>query len=165
MPEEPHISLAERLKRRVDNSPVPAARSASVLTQLLFGVSALALACFSGWCLGWFGIDTAAHALCLAGVLVTGLYGFCVVRYYRGLHMPKVEGPLKWCSTIAWLVLVGLTARLMMAGSALLTPMTLVTLMYLFFAFMGVLISRGQPRQLWLMAASTVAGSPGRSFL
>ncbi|MBQ4479976.1 MAG: hypothetical protein II943_05000 [Victivallales bacterium] len=151
----------EGLKRRVDNSPVPAARSASVLTQLLFGVSALALACFSCWCLGWFGMDAGANALCLAGVLVTGLYGFCLVRYYRGLHMPKVEGAFKGGATVAWIVLVAVAARCMMVGSALLTPMALLTLMYLFFAFMGVLISRGQPRQLWLVAASTLAGLIG----
>ena len=127
MPEEPHISFAERLKRRVDNSPVPAARSAAVLTQLLFGITALAIAVFSCFCLGWLGMDAAANALCLAGVLVTGFYGFSIVRYYRGLHMPKVEGAFKWGSTIIWVVLGTIAARCLMQRGMLLTPMALLT--------------------------------------
>ncbi|MBR6471857.1 MAG: hypothetical protein IKS83_08670 [Victivallales bacterium] len=161
MPEEPHIGFVERLKRRVDNSPVPAARSAAVLTQLLFGVSALAIVAFSCWCLGWLRMDAAANALCLAGILVTAFYGFSVVRYYRGLHMPKVEGAFKWGSAIVWLGLGWIAAQCMMRKGMLLTPMALLTLLYIFFAFLGVLISRQEPRQLGLLAASTTAGLLG----
>ena len=161
MAENSRVSFAERLRRRVDNTPVPAARSASVLTQMLFGISALSIFCFSGWCLGWMSMNAAANAVVISGLAVAALYGMTLERYYRGLHMPRLDGAAKTISGASW-VLLGILGLLFMRYCGfVVNTLTLLGLLYLFFAFLGYLISRGRPKELKLLVGSTLTGLAG----
>ncbi|MBO4619658.1 MAG: hypothetical protein J5654_06050 [Victivallales bacterium] len=161
MTENPRLSFAERLRRRVDNTPVPAARSAAVLTQMLFGISALSIFCFSGWCLGWMSMNAAANAVVISGLVVAALYGMTLERYYRGLHMPKLDGAAKTISTASWVLLGILGMMFMRYCGFVVNTLTLLGLLYLFFAFLGYLISRGRTQELKLLGGSTLTGLAG----
>lgn len=161
MTEETKIGFAERLRQHVGRGPVPASRAASVLTQMLFGMVALAAVCFDGWCLGWLSMNAAANAVVTAGLLVAAFYGMSLERYYRGLQMPRLSSGARRTCVVAWVGLGILTAMTIKHCGFIVSTMSLLAMLYLFFAFLGCLISRGRPQELRLLAISTLLGLSG----
>ncbi len=128
------------------------------LSLLLFGGIATAMSLWNIWALGFISMGNAINLMMIIGLALTGFYGFCAVRFYRGLNPPEMTYVQKCLCVLAWFLLVVILFRRLGTSSVVYGVVAMCLLVYLFFAFLGLVMCGKNRLHMLVVGVNTLCG-------
>jgi formylglycine-generating enzyme required for sulfatase activity len=142
-------------------NPMSPSWPVGALSLLLFGGSGTAMGLWNIWALGYISMGNALNLMLLIGLLLTGFYGVCAVRFYRGLNPPDMPYMQKWFCVLAWFLLLVILFRRLGDIGVINGLGAMCLLVYTFFGFLGLVMCGKDRLRMLIVTLNTLCGLAG----